>query len=1311
MISNRQNRFRYLLSKTKDTNILNKTLIIYLHIVCYVLSAFLAFAQQEPDVKTLEYNFNLLSSEQAQPTSLDIMILFDHSKSMKINDPERIRMNAVLYLLDYLMANAQYYQINCRLGFVCFAGKPIHTLPLSLLTKTTRKAIKLYLLEEESYSWTDFQEPIQYAYQELKAKSFGSENKRLIILFTDGHPQLDEKPMTNNELNDYFKQLIPVISDLQTNQVPLFVLGIGDAHGDMTNWSQLITKDQYVKISDVNEISKHFHRIITKLIDFFRLYDGNIIETNKVKFEVEPLLERISFSFMLSQPDIKINVKTPQGFSIEPAYGNNGEEYHALFTIRNPSDGIWEIFKTGMGHVQYWFDAQYPMVQIKLDSTYPYTGYPFKIEAHLFRNGSQVNRSDIIITAQIETPNDKSKKLALYNSGDGIFRGEFKYTQTHGEYHVSAKARWINTSKLLNVRKVNDRITVLPLPEPKQNQNVWKNLSLFSVGIICLLLFLLVCLLFERKSNKFKSHQSELNNEEELDKFKSLQDDLSKNRDFRDKAIKANNKQIVLEDCKKSLDKLVETHQSSIIDSAIIIFKDVFEVIDETDVNDIIKDFLINAKSKAQKEAFTIYFKQYLVESKEDEIVNYLYHINFNKNILKELSKESRDGRSIRLEHIYFLKRLDVNDINKFIYAIEALFKFKVKAKQFNSKELAEILTEISQSFLKFHKKQCKHAEHASELYESLSKLVQKPLYPGDQVFSKNDRHPYFIKLESYVKQLFHFKSTLEELLVNFKSFKSNFKELNKVELKVFVLIRYYWKKQVREKFQLAKDLNVNKVNIELAPELSIMPTSENELYRILIDNLGQIPIYDIKIMEIDDTQEQNSEYHISPQYKKIPLIQPCRNELIVLNVIKNTPKTINTKFTISFNTWFQKNITQSIDIILPEIECITKPLQNPFIVMKPIPKTQQYECFFNINSRKDALSQLKKKLKSFQLINLYGLRRIGKTSLINHFQHQNSSKIFPIYIDCSILNILSPYNKDEILRTLFDHIIYKEIQKQYDNYVKPGLDINDKNNYYSKLVKSYAKFLRKKNKDLVIILDDAHHLYNPTIIPEKEKHSLLSYLRYLVIEAEKIDADYSILLITEKSITGFTEERYKFIPHIISLSLLNFEEVCELSQMYNIMTFSSLALSYMMRFSGGYTSVIQAICDSLIRYCNDTKCSTVFLKDIKKVIHMIVTTSAFRPNLEILLNGLTDDEQNWLSQLVQKNKIDTFTMYINIQEDEIGELEKKIIDNLRYKQVIVSNQVICDTDTESKTLYKLRIGIFKTLIEEWNIGYTSHES
>ena len=1263
--------------------------LIITYIVCFISSSFVVFAEKKADVKTLEYNFNLSSFDQVRPTSLDIMILFDHSKSMKTNDPDRIRMNAVLYLLDYLMANAQYYQINCRLGFVCFAGKPIHTLPLSLLTKTTRKTVKNYLLEEESYSFTDFQEPIHYAYQELKAKSFGSDNKRLVILFTDGRPQLNENPMTNKELDDYFKQLIPVITDLQTNQVPLFVLGIGDALEDMNNWSQLITKDQYVKISDINEISNKFHHIITNFFEFFSKYEGDIIKTNKITFEVEPLLERITFSFMLSQPNIKIQVKTPQGISIESAYGNNGEAYHSLFTIRNPDDGIWKIFKTGKGHVQYWFDAQYPIVQIKLDSTYPYTGYPFKIEATLLRNTFQVNRTDIIITAQIQTPKEKSNKLALYNAGDGIFKGDYKLTKIHGEYNVSANARWINTNKIINVRKIKDRITILPLPENEQKQYFWKYLSYVFSAIIILLFFLLIWLLNDRKS----------------DRIKRVKDELNTTRYFLDKAINAKNKEIVINVCKANLDKLQEAHQQDFIDNAIEIFKKIFNVIDETDINNIINEFLVKAKSNDQKDAFTIHLKKYLVETKNYEIIDYLYHIDFNKTIVEDLL---RYGKNERLKNIYFLERPDVNDINSLISAINALFSFEFNLSSFDSKKLSTILRKISNAFLQLKNKKCTYAEHAYVMYKYLSQLVENPLYPDYKAFPKDEKHSYFIALESYYKQLFHFEGTLEELIVNFNNLKYNLIKLKKLEFRAFIIIMLFWRRQVKEKFNYAKDINVDKVNIELAPELSIHSKSQNELYRVLIENLGEIPIYSVNFLEIDDSREQNSEYHISSRnINKIQLIPPCNYKLIELNVTKNTPKTITTAFQISYNTWFQKNIIKSVEIVLPEIKFVKEPLQNPFIVMKPIPKTQQYEFFYNIESRKNALNKLKEIIesKNFNLINLHGLRRIGKTSMVNQLRDQKCTNIFPIHIDCNIWKNYSPYNykKDDILCSLFDYKIYDGIREQYDTYVKPKLNKIDNNNYYSELVKSYAQFLKRKEKVLVIILDDAHYLSNPNIISDNEKHSSLSYLRFLASEAEKNNADYSIVLITEKNIADFTEDKYKFIPHIISLSLLDDEEICEISQMYNILAFSSLALAYMVRYSGGYTSVIQAICHRLVIHCNDKNSSTVLLSDIQEVVNNIVKTSSFRPYLSYLVGGLTEAEQIWLSQLIQKNKIDSFTMYINIQQDEIGEFEKKIIDNLRYKQIIETNEVICES--ELKTLYKLRIGIFKTLIEEWKIG------
>jgi hypothetical protein len=64
---------------------LKKHLII-ISTFCFIVSSVVVFAQKPADVKTLEYNFNLLTDEQVKPTSLDIMILFDHSKSMKTND-------------------------------------------------------------------------------------------------------------------------------------------------------------------------------------------------------------------------------------------------------------------------------------------------------------------------------------------------------------------------------------------------------------------------------------------------------------------------------------------------------------------------------------------------------------------------------------------------------------------------------------------------------------------------------------------------------------------------------------------------------------------------------------------------------------------------------------------------------------------------------------------------------------------------------------------------------------------------------------------------------------------------------------------------------------------------------------------------------------------------------------------------------------------------------------------------------------------------------------------------------------------------
>ena len=1256
------------------------------------------FAQNIHESKTIDYNFNQRQPDRFKPTCLDIMILFDHSTSLKLNDPDRLRTNAVLYLLDYLIANALLYEINCQTGFVSFAGKPIHIIPLNLLTNKTKQTIKSYLKEEELSSHTDFLQPIKYAYQELKAKSFDSGNRKVIILLTDSRPQI----ISNISLNEYFKNLIPIISDLQTNNVSLFILAFRDAQKDEINWRHLLTQDNYIPVSNMNDLTQQFHSIITNFLKFPKLQGGDIVDDQIIYCEIEPLLEKISFSFQLSEPEMRIHIKSSDGNSLYSTYGNNGKEYHALFTITNPIPGKWKIYKTGKGQAQYWIDAKYSTTQLILDADYPYSGHPIKIHAWLTRNGVLINRPDILLTAEIDKPAGESINLALNYTDSGQYEGIFKETKIEGNYKIKAKAFLIDIdskkNKKINVLKKMACKSILPSPFlSEKRQSNWK-FYFFCYVIVTVILIITLLLVIVRYKKKLGNQQRLIDS----DDIKKIKNELLKKQKIIEKAFKVNDKKTVKEESKKGLKETVGAYQSSIVKDAMIFLEQLFKVMQMNEINSFIEEFLVNAESKAQRDAFIIYFKKYLIDEKETELIAFLYQIDFTERIIEQLSKEND-----KFKFNVNTKVINIDDINKLFISFDNLNSFQFQTNDpidsEDSDKLWCLFIEISNSFNNLQTKKCRYASHASNIFQAFAELVKNPLYPDNTSLSETGKLPYLDTVEKTYKQLFNFDYTLKELMKRFQE--KNLSELKGIEQKAIKLIIEYWEYKYEECKKL-ENITDHKLNIKLSPELSLNPAAEKDIYWVMIENLGEIPIYGLKKSNNDTPEEQTSAYHISVENNFCQIISPGGYERIKLRITKNTYSSITVEYRFCFTTWLNKNIPISIKIDIPEVKTIKTELHNPFIPDKPLKHVPEIELFGNLESRNVAIQQLVNRIlhekNQFPVINLFGLRRIGKTSLINMLLNKKDNSFFPAYIDCLSLQIVeATLSKDKIISYIFEEGVYYAIREVYQDFFRSEEKDKDEADYYYYLMKKAVNFLRQKDKKLVIIIDDAQLLSDPKIV-SSEKHSPLSYFRHLAIKA-----DFSIVFVTEKEISDFFDNNVKYIPHIIRLNLLEFKEVSEISTVSDILQFSSLSLEYLMRFSGGYTSIVQMICYLLFEKCNNKNNTTVMLDDIQDVAISFIKDSSFRPYIKYLIEGLTDDEKNFLSQLIQEDKIDSFSMNIRLSKKELDEKQKEMIDVLIHKQVIKSIDVKHD---KVQTLYKLRIGLFMLLIKEWKIGYKNME-
>jgi len=197
------------------------------------------------------------------PVNLDVILLMDNSQSMTdTSDPDELRIRAAQLLVDRLSKNAEVFDLRHRVGVVSFGFRVTEITPLTELpNNTVRDSIRA-----ESIPGSDFREPLDVALRQFQENSFGTGSRKAVILFTDGRPQVTDVPLTDPELEAYFKDeaedvlkddkgnLTDRIQKLKAEDVRIFVVAIGDDREGLTdekNWIQLIPKDHYKSLEDL----------------------------------------------------------------------------------------------------------------------------------------------------------------------------------------------------------------------------------------------------------------------------------------------------------------------------------------------------------------------------------------------------------------------------------------------------------------------------------------------------------------------------------------------------------------------------------------------------------------------------------------------------------------------------------------------------------------------------------------------------------------------------------------------------------------------------------------------------------------------------------------------------------------------------------------------------------------------------------------------------------------------------------------------------------------------------------------------------
>jgi hypothetical protein len=408
--------------------------------------------------------------------NLDIILLIDNSAGMSqalagdpASDPNELRIRAAKFLVDFLKANAEATGANHRVGVASFGGVISDTIPLRPLGDNVVRD----RIHGEVIDYTDVRPALRYALGELKGKSFGSDNKMAVVVFTDGQPwPVGAGEPTITDTQKYFlptdqdpKSLAALLRELQDRGVQVFVLGIGNAKRDQANWTQegLLPEQHFIPISSTTDLADTYHRLAGELLGLAVQPGKQLSPGETVAILVEPYLKQLIISFMKSDPAIVITLTSPSGDRAIAA--TDSGSHHLVYRIPNPPfDGPWMASWTGKGEVQYWVDRYYPLVKVSLDASLLYTGQPFTVTAGLFRNGVVVTDAALRFDAEIVAPNTETlmRSLELLNNGYHA-RVITDVLPPNKTYTVTARVRLEGRGSLTVTQKpVN--IVVLPLP-------------------------------------------------------------------------------------------------------------------------------------------------------------------------------------------------------------------------------------------------------------------------------------------------------------------------------------------------------------------------------------------------------------------------------------------------------------------------------------------------------------------------------------------------------------------------------------------------------------------------------------------------------------------------------------------------------------------------------------------------------------------------------------------------------------------------------------------------------------------------------
>ena len=375
----------------------------------------------------------------------------------------------------------------------------------------------------------------------------------------------------------------------------------------------------------------------------------------------------------------------------------------------------------------------------------------------------------------------------------------------------------------------------------------------------------------------------------------------------------------------------------------------------------------------------------------------------------------------------------------------------------------------------------------------------------------------------------------------------------------------------------------------------------------------------------------------------------------------------------------------------------------NPYIADRPLYKGEPYV------GRDTIVRNIEGHVNGSKggIISLWGLRRVGKTSLLYRLldkARDGEMACIPVYINCIIFEREKPWSHEEFLGEVGRAIQLRLCEEEGLRSTSPTIGQGPITiNQFVDYIKQVSPNLQ--NRKLLLMFDDADVFGEDTLSEvsgllfdgadfDKKIHETFKSLAYGPNPGEM---GFFVLFATGTALGKLWSNIECSVQMDERLRFLGLKEMIKLVRLENTFPFDyhPLALKYLWRITGGYPALVQLVCSAVIQEWNTEKQRgrTIPLTMVRSAVRDLIRNADMEGYFKYLYRYSVPFEAHKTFQEMVRTPdvIDNRTLRIDVDKCGPGS----------YALDTLTTNEILSTREEERFL---RVGFFKFLVEKYRM-------